>query len=392
MDKINKGAKYRKMAHSKEVPNPFFLRRPSGIMQLDIDTGGGFPAGGLSYISGPDSAGKTWLLYNLFAMHQRLYGEEASICYVPVEFLPDYKFMRQCGCAVTMPDEMLDEIDRDRTIRRLPKLTKDERTELQRQVGNFTILRGFTAEEILDDILEAYHSNAFHIIALDSVSALAAKVELDLDTLGDNPQQAANARILTRFMQHFHPLTMGLQDEKPTTTVLFVSQVRANRHKSELPGHMAKWEPDWTSAIGANATKHGKLIEVTLWSEGKERASKTDRRIVGKTVKWKVSKGKAGTRDNVFGEYGFNYAAPGDHYPHMLASGIQHGVVMERDGKITFKDRQTDQALSTPKGTPLENIQGIQGLKNLFLEEPEAEMAVRREILTAGGVSTCLYR
>ena len=101
-DAINKGMKYSRMADTEDVSNTYLLRRPSGIMQLDVDTGGGLPAGGINYISGPDGSGKTWLLYNYFATHQRLYGEEASICYVPVEFLPDYKFMRLCGCIIAL--------------------------------------------------------------------------------------------------------------------------------------------------------------------------------------------------------------------------------------------------------------------------------------------------
>ena len=185
------------------------------------------------------NSGKTYLLYNYFATNQRIYGEESSILYAPVEFLPDYKYMRQVGCKVAIPDQMLDEVDRDRLNRRLPKLTKPERAGLQTQVGNFTILRTYTSEEMLDAILEAYKSNAFQIIAVDSVSVLQACAEAVLKTLSDNPQQAANATLLTRFMQHYHPLTLGLSDDLVTTTVIFTAQVRANRHKSELPGVQA---------------------------------------------------------------------------------------------------------------------------------------------------------
>jgi hypothetical protein len=55
MSKINTHAKYQVIAPADEVVNPYFLRRPSGIMQLDIDTGGGMPAGGVSMLSGPDN-------------------------------------------------------------------------------------------------------------------------------------------------------------------------------------------------------------------------------------------------------------------------------------------------------------------------------------------------
>lgn len=392
-DAINKGSKYKLVEDAINVPNPFQLRRPSGIMQFDIDTGGGLPAGGICYLSGPDGSGKTLMLYNYFAQHQRIYGEEASILYAPVEFLPDYKFMRKIGCDVAIPDRMLDEVDRDRLGRRLPKLTKQERAANQTVTGSFKVLRTQTSEEMLDALLTAYASNAFHIIAVDSVSVLQASAEAALDSLADNPQQAANATLLTRFMQHFHPLAAGLADELVTTTVIFTAQVRANRHKSELPSYMAKWEKDWATTGGANAMKHGKLIDVQIWSEGKEKeGTKDNKKIVGKTLKWNLVKGKAGTHDNITGEYSYRYDAPGDHIPSLLSAGIQHGIAVESAGHITFLDKLINGVLVTPMGTELKDIPGIQGLRNLLATDPGAEQTIRREILTAAGIGTCLYK
>lgn len=393
MDRINKGSKYKMMDDAENVPNPFQLRRPCGIMQFDIDTGGGLPAGGICYLSGPEGSGKTWLLYNYFAQHQRLYGEEASILYAPVEFLPDYKFMRQVGCNVAIPERMLDEVDRDRVTRRLPKLTKQERTELQSQTGIVKVLRTYTSEEMLDALLKAYASNAFHIIAVDSVSVLQAGAEAVLNTLADNPQQAANATLLTRFMQHYHPLTLGLSDELSTTTMIFTAQVRANRHKSEVSSYYARNMKDWATTGGANAMKHGKLIDAQIWSGEKETAGSGEKKtVVGKSLKWNIVKGKAGTHDNITGEYSYRYSAPGDHLPSLLASGMQYGVAIEDNGLLTFIDKRTGDPLPTKSGTAIQGIPGLQGLRNLLDAEPDAEFVIRREILSAAGVGTCLYR
>lgn len=396
MERANKGSKYKLIEPAENVPNPFQLRRPSGIMQFDVDTGGGLPAGGICYLSGPDGSGKTWLLYNYFAMHQKIYGEEASILYAPVEFLPDYKFMRQIGCKVALPDRMLDEIDKDRIGRRLPKLTKAERSELKTQTGVVDVLRTYTSEEMLDVLLDAYQANAYHIIAVDSISVLQASAEAALNTLADNPQQAANATLLTRFMQRYHPLTLGLNEELTTTTMIFTAQVRANRHKSELPSYMAKWEKDWATTGGANAMKHGKLIDAQIWSEGKEKekdpADKTKKTVTGKTIKWALTKGKAGTHDNISGEYTYRYSAPGDHLPSIISSGLQYGVVVESNGHLTFLDKRTGDPLPTTAGTLIKDIPGLQGLRNLFDAEPDAEFVIRREILSAAGVGTCLYK
>jgi hypothetical protein len=336
------------------------------------------------------NSGKTYLLNNYFAMHQRIYGESASILYAPVEFLPDYVHMSKVGCAVALPDQMIAEINRDRLFRRMPLLTKEETTALKRQVGVFAILRTQTAEEMLDSLLRAYASNAFHIIAVDSISVLQAKVEAALDTLEDNPQQAANASLLTRFMQRFHPLTLGLSDELVTTTTIFTAQVRSNRKKSEVPSYMSKYMKDWATTGGANAMKHGKLIDIQIWSDGKEKEGK-DKEVVGKTMRWDLVKGKAGTHDNITGEYVYRYKEPGEHTRSIIESGVSHGVCVEVDGGLTFLHAQTKEPLILSNGMTLQGIPGVGGLKEIFNQSLEAELMVRREILAAAGVERCLY-
>lgn len=54
INKINKEYDRPLISYANEVPNPYFMRYPTGCMQLDIDLGGGFPAGGMSTITGPD--------------------------------------------------------------------------------------------------------------------------------------------------------------------------------------------------------------------------------------------------------------------------------------------------------------------------------------------------
>jgi RecA/RadA recombinase len=392
-DHVNKGAKYKLLVDPDEAPNPYFLRRPCGVTQLDIDTGGGLPAGGLCYLSGPNNAGKTWLLYNYFAMHQRIYGEEASIVYGSVENPPNHQRMREVGCLVAFPEVMLNQMDADRAAQRLPKLTKMERAEYRRQVGTFKVLRANTSEELLDSILKIYASNAFHIIAVDSVSALQASAEAELDTLAENPQQAANASLLTRFMQRYAPLTQGLTDGLVTSTVIFTSQVRANRHKTEVPSYIGKWLKDWTVSGGANAMKHGKLIDIQLWSDSAIKTGpKGKQEIVGKTIKWDLIKGSAGTHDNICGEYDYHYDCPGDHTPSLISTGIEHGVVVEKEGLLTFLDHNTKNPLPSYLGAELKDVAGLQGLRNILREDPQTEFIIRREILSAAGVDTCLYR
>lgn len=45
----------RLMVYADEAPNTYILRRPTGIIELDIHLAGGFPAGGCSIVSGEDN-------------------------------------------------------------------------------------------------------------------------------------------------------------------------------------------------------------------------------------------------------------------------------------------------------------------------------------------------
>ena len=73
------------IAFADDAPTTYKLRRPFGIMQLDIDCGGGPAAGGLTLLTGPDNAGKTYLMYLAMAMHQKLYGDDASMFFGTAE-------------------------------------------------------------------------------------------------------------------------------------------------------------------------------------------------------------------------------------------------------------------------------------------------------------------
>lgn len=391
---INKGSKYKAIVSAEHAPNPHSLRRPSGIPQLDINTAGGAPAGGITVISGPDNAGKTFLLYKYFSMCQKIYGEYSSILYAAVEFIPDYFFMRKIGCQVAIPDDMLDAVDQDRAFRRLPKMTKQQRAEAKKEVGTFHVLRRETAEELLDDIIRCYKSNAFKIIAIDSISIIQSSAEAGLDSLEDNPQQAANASLITRFMQRLHPLCRGLGEEAPNDTSLFATaQVRANRKKTEAPSYIAKYLKDWSTAQGANALKHGKLVDIQLWADGKEAVGKgDDKKIIGKTMHWTITKQKAGGHDNVSGEYTYLYDTPGDHLPALIATCIKYGTAQEIEGKLTFFN-SAGEVLLSPSDKPLKEINGIQELRGLLSAEPEAELMVMRELAAAAGVENpIIYR
>jgi len=381
-NQANKKAKKKVVATADEVPNTFLLRRPSGIMQLDIDTGGGLPAGGISYLSGPDNAGKTLLLWKYFAMQQRLYGNNCVLGYAPTEAAPDYFFARKCGVKVSIPDEMIEARNQQKKEAGLLPFTKDEVKELKTQVGEFIVIRGSTAEEVLDTVLMAVEKKIFNIIAVDSISTLIPSAEAELESVGDYGQQGAQASLIQKFMKKYCPLTLGL-DGPNETSLIMTSQVRANRKKSELPSYMAKWEQEW-APTGSWMGRHTKLIDLTIWSGSfdKEKDTKTGGKIaVGKTMNWKLTKGKAGTHDGITGEADLVYDQIGRSFDcrSLLAPGLRFGVIQEREGLLTV-----------PGMDKVKGLAGPDRFVEKLLAEPDVELELRRKILLAARVE-CIY-
>lgn len=384
MNSINSAHKKKVIAPASEVPNTFFLRRPTGVMALDVDAGGGFPAGGVSFISGPDGAGKTMLLYKTFAMHQRLYGNNSFLALGISEFAPDYFFMRKCGVRVAIPPEMIEQIEEERAHRGQPKLTKEEMAELKDQVGVVDIIRGSSGEELLNSVIEMAQTKAYGIIGIDSISSLRPHAWENMEGLEDNPQMAAHATMMTKFFKQFAPLTLGLEDSNETTLIC-LDQVRSNKKKAEAPSYMQKYLPDYASSQ-AWATRHGKLVDIMVMSGGKEKAKSGENKgeVIGKTLKWEIVKGKAGTHDGIHGEIDMTYEKLTDDARQVIVQGLAYGVIKEKDGLVTVMQPKTDRFIA-------DKVPGIEKMVEAMEADFELELSVRRAVLTAAGIE-CSYR
>lgn len=395
-------------------PNTYFLRRPSGIPSLDIDTGGGLPAGGLTYLSGPDGAGKTFLLYKYVAMCQRLYGTKACIALGVSEAAPDHFFMRKCGMQIAIPERMIEEQVRERRERGEPPFTKDQLKDFRAPtVGQVKLLRGATGEELLQAIIDCFESKLFDIIGLDSISACLPEADADKD-LDEAPKRAAAAGMVTRFFQQYLNGTTGYYGVNPTT-VIFTSQVRSNSKKAEAQAHIARYLPDYAPQ-GAWAAKHGKLIDILVKPGEKTKeavnipagstlsqaANETKKRVqTGKAVKYEVLKGKAGVHEGITGEFDFHFPASmaamrdpnhllTEDQRMLILTGLQNGIVEEKDGLITFHHPTSQQPIEHGD-LKLEKIAGIDRLVQLMRADFELELTIRRAILSSCGIE-CTYR
>lgn len=355
-----------------------YLRRPTGVMQLDVDLGGGFPAQSFVTIGGPPQAGKSTIMYHTFAQHQRLYGDESFIAIGTPEGGIDYIQARRCGWIIPFPTNVIEAMQQSRREQGYPPLTKEEVAELRREVGCNTIIETGTMEEILDATEDLLRSHLYGLVGLDSYESLIPGAEAGLDSLEENAQQAARANLITRFLQHYGPIKRAPEHY---TTFIMTTQVRTNRKKAEAPGPIQKYLPDYSDDKSAWALQHWRSIHLQVGSGEKIKEGKDSKTILGKQFTWKLPKGKEGTHDNIVGETPYYYDDRCFNIQNtVLLTGLRYGVIRETGGALTFYRN----------GVPDDYLCHIHG-KEMFiqalLEMPSIEWDVRREICMVANVS-----
>lgn len=387
---MNKDGRKR-VVMADEAPNLYELRRPTGIIQLDAHIGGGFPAGGLSIISGPDNVGKSYLVMKTMAMHQRLYGQRSNIAYALAEGAFDFKRALQTGLVISVPDDILSAWNQELLQLNLPPMTNEQILWYKRQIGGFEILRGGTGEETMHVVNEAVKFNRFNIIGIDSLSIMLPEADEHKD-VGERGARAGNANLMTDWIKKYTPHTSGLIESNPTT-VLGIMQVRANNDKANAQPHLQKYIKDWATT-GAYAIKHGKLIDVTIWDGQLLRKTvQGATKVYGKTLHWKIEKGKAGCHDNVTGETEFLYPDPMNPVSYrghddiwaIINTGIAQGVFTEDAYGVHIHNPITRQSVE------LGNYPDYQALYRTMEQHFEFELHMRYYVLASLGVQ-CLYR
>ena len=379
------------------APNVYFTRRPSGIPELDIHLGGGLPAGGLSYLSGPDGSFKSSLLYHFVAENQRIWGERSCVALGVSEAAPDHFWMRKCGVQIAIPEEMIAERVVMRKHNGLPPFTKDElKTFRAPTVGKVMLLRGATGEELLTAILQFFVWGGCDLLMLDSVSAVLPEADAD-KSLDENQKRAAAAGLLTKFFQHYLNGTTGYSGTNKTT-VIFTSQVRSNSKKAEAPAHIAKYLSDYAPQ-GAWAAKHGKLIDILMKPGEKEKEKVTTepqslgqaveqkKRLTqtGKLVRYEILKGKAGIHEGITGEFPFSFSENVDKQRLLIITGLRLGIAEEKNGLVTYYDLKSRAPIPELEKRPMDE------LANMLRENFELELSLRLMTLASVGIE-CAYR
>lgn len=357
------------------MSNVFMLRRPTGISDLDLAIGGGWPAGGLSQIIGEDNSGKTYLANRSISQIQKIYGERSAIAVCMTEQKYDKAFAKwRCDVALMMSKLEIEMIEQSRAESGLPPLNQQERDWLRFQIGHFQEAIFQTAEQLLEAAVQIVEENVFQIVLIDSFGALQTAAEAEAEGGLEDKQYGGASGVITKFMHRLHA-ALNLPDRygRPnTTTVLGINQYRANL---KATGPYA----NPLNISGGYALKHGKLVDVFLQKGSKLKQGKYPNEIIlGKEISWTILKGKAGCHDGGKGDYRFYYGEHGygfgvDVFHNLLMCGVQQGIVQQSGAWYSFDG----QAI----------CQGQDGAAAAFMNNPTMADSIKKAIYTKAGLN-----
>jgi RecA/RadA recombinase len=299
---VSKMPKFKGLAQisfADELNTPYYLRRPTGVLGLDVALAGGFHAGGSAQIHGGESVGKTHLAFRTAGMVQKHYGDRAAILIVSTEIRPDKTFARKACFRFPYTKEEVDHFDTKRTERGLPPFTVEEKVDLTKKVGEIVVVTAGTGEKALDVAYEALVTGFFQLVIIESLGALLSS-DQEAGDVGDRTYGGSSV-MLTSFMNKVYPLYMmdrTAEDGSKSmleTTILGINQARA---EMGAVGHQKKTH----AAAGAFAWKHAQLASVELT---KSKPYREGNAMLGREVRWEITKGKAGTHDGKKGTYNY---------------------------------------------------------------------------------------
>ncbi len=286
-------------------------RISTGLLSLDIASGGGYPQGRLVEVSGDNSAGKTTLTLHAIAAAQAAGG----VCaFLDAEYSLDVAYAAKLG--VVVPDLLLSQPDCGEQ--------------------GFDVAIGF-AEQL----------GPGDIIVIDSVAAMRP-----LSLLKDTMEDMSNAPGLhARMMSNGIP-KLNEMASKSGVCVYFTNQMRS------LIG--VTYGPT-TSTTGGNTLKFYASQRFEVKRRGKIKVGED---IVGNEVEITVTKNKVAPpfrkalTANVFGE---GMAAHVD----VLQMGLKAGVVAKAGSWLSYQDTRLGQGFVKAAECLKENVP----LRNLMQEE-----------------------
>lgn len=375
LDHVNAKMKGRaKLVRASDYRLPYLTKRlPTGLLTVDAELRGGWPAGGISQLIGRKNAGKTMLMWMTVRQLQHFLGKKMRVLLAMTELPADRQQARLLGVQISMGDEDLDAMNKARKDKNWPALSKEEIAHLKHEVGTIHELHALTAEDFYDVVLRAIEDDTYDLIVIDSIGNILSAAEAENKSIHDKTYGGTSAPNTTFLKKMTNMLTMETEwGEVRDTCVLGINQVRDN-----IKDPNKKYK-----APGGNALEHAKLVDMYVESGGMiggdesvytvtNEGPKTQKRFraVAKQVHWSIEKGKAGIHEGGRGTYVYDFRINNvDYYTDTLIAGVQHGVISQEGAWLGIPNPEKD-------GEYLLRVNG----KDKFIETLAADAAAKAE-------------
>jgi len=285
---------------------------PTGALSLDLALGiGGVPRGRIVEVFGPESSGKTTLIYHVLAEAQQLGG----VCaFIDAEHAMDPLYAQQIG------------VDIDELLVSQPDY-------------------GEQALEIADMLVR---SSAVDVVAVDSVAALTPRAELE-GQMGDQTV-GLQARMMSQAMRK---LAGNLN--RTQTLCIFTNQIR---EKVGVMFGSPETQPGGR-ALKFYSSQRLDIRRIETLKEGTE--------AVGNRVRVKVVKNKVAApfRQAEFDiEFGKGISTSGC----LIDLGIEHGVVTKSGSFFSYGEERLGQGRNNAKAFLDENLEIAREIENKIYE------------------------
>jgi recombination protein RecA len=272
---------------------------PTGSLALDLALGiGGMPRGRIVEVYGPESSGKTTLVYHVLAEAQKLGG---TVAFIDAEHAMDPVYARNIG------------LDVDNLLVSQPDY-------------------GEQALEIADMLIR---SGAVDVVAIDSVAALTPRAELE-GQMGDTTV-GLQARMMSQAMRKLAGTL-----SRTNTLCLFTNQIR---EKVGVMFGTPETQPGGR-ALKFFSSQRLDIRRIETLKDGQE--------AIGNRVRVKVVKNKVAPpfRQAEFDiEFGKGISASGS----LIDLGIEHDVVTKSGSFFSYEDTRLGQGRNNAKAFLEEN-------------------------------------